>query len=271
MPEAKQQSGGAGDVDRIVRAAREALGLAGYENLKVKSVIRSAGVSVGSFYRRFRGKQDLMLALVADEARRNTRFLTKVTAHGTPPERVLAWVDATAGVGYADGAAARTRWFSSMPADIRRLMNSMIEQDGTTDTAEPLRRAIADGIASGEFPRAEARRDSLSIRALCAAAGTDQAGWFGDNREEVVSHVARFVMAALTNPLARMPLPDSELPRADSELPRADSELPRADSELPRADSELPRADSELPRADSEPPRADSGPSLGRAAPSANP
>ena len=59
---------------------------------------------------------DLMLALVADEARRNTRFLTKVTAHGTPPERVLAWVDATAGVGFAEGAAARTRWFSSMPA-----------------------------------------------------------------------------------------------------------------------------------------------------------
>jgi AcrR family transcriptional regulator len=139
MPEATQQSGGAAEVDRIVRAAREALGRAGYENLKVKSVIRSAGVSVGSFYRRFRGKQDLMLALVADEARRNTRFLTKVTADGTPPERVLAWVD------------------------------------------------------------------SLSIRALCAVAGTDQAGWFGDSREEVVTHVARFVMAALTNPVPRMP------------------------------------------------------------------
>jgi AcrR family transcriptional regulator len=209
MPEAKQQSGSAAEVDRIVRAAREALGRAGYENLKVKSVIRSAGVSVGSFYRRFRGKQDLMLALVADEARRNTRFLTKVTSHGTPPERVLAWVDATAGVGFAEGAAARTRWFSSMPADVRRLLNGMIEQDATTDTAEPLRRAIEDGINSGEFPHAEARRDAVSIRTLCATAGTDQAGWFGVNREEVVSHVTRFVMAALTNPLPRMPpLPD---------------------------------------------------------------
>jgi AcrR family transcriptional regulator len=207
MPEAKQrqQDASAGEVDRIVRAAREALGRAGYENLKVKSVIRSAGVSVGSFYRRFRGKQDLMLALVADEARRNTRFLTKVTAHGTAPERVLAWVDATAGVGFAEGAGARTRWFSSMPADIRRLLNGMIEQDSTTDTAEPLRRAIADGITSGDFPHAEARRDALSIRALSAVAGTDQAGWFGDTREEVVTHVARFVMAALTNPLPRMP------------------------------------------------------------------
>jgi AcrR family transcriptional regulator len=205
MPESQQQSGRAGEVERIVGAAREALGRAGYENLKVKSVIRSAGVSVGSFYRRFKGKQDLMLALVADEARRNTRFRSRVTAHGTPAQRVLAWVDATAGIGFADGAGARTRWFSSMPADIRRLLNGMIELDGSTDTAEPLRRAIMDGIASGEFPQAEAKRDAVSIRALCGTAGTDQAGWFGDTREEVVTHVARFVMAALTNPLPRMP------------------------------------------------------------------
>src|ERR1700730_3080861 len=170
MSAVKDQGRGAADLDRIVRAAREALGRAGYENLKVKSVIRSAGVSVGSFYRRFRGKHDLILALVADEARRNTRFLTAATAHGTPAERVLAWVDAAAGVGFEDPAGARVRWFTSMPSEVRRQIADIIKHDGTTDTAAPLRRAIVDGIASGEFPNADAEQDALSIRAVCTAA-----------------------------------------------------------------------------------------------------
>ncbi len=95
------------------------------------------------------------------------------------------------------------RWFSSMPSEVRRQIHVIMQQDGTTDTAEPLRRAIAAGIASGEFPNADAAQDALSIRALCAAAASDEAGWFGDNRGEVVAHVASFVMAALTNPRSR--------------------------------------------------------------------
>lgn len=205
MSAARSEDGPSGEVDRIVRAARQALQRAGYENLKVKAVSRSAEVSVGSFYRRFRGKQDLMLALLTDEARRNTRFLTAVTAHGTPTQRLLAWVNATAGVGFEDRAGARTRWFTSTPSDIRRLMRGVIQQDVTTDTFEPLRRAIVAGIVSGEFPQADAERDSLLIGAVCAAAARDEAGWFGDTREEVVTCVASFVMAALNNPRPRTP------------------------------------------------------------------
>jgi AcrR family transcriptional regulator len=198
-----EQNGESGDVDRIVKAAREALGRAGYENLKVKSVIRSAGVSVGSFYRRFRGKQDLMLALLADEAHRNTLYLTEVTAHGTPPERVLAWVDAAAGIGFADRAGARMRWFTSLPSEVRRQTPRAMEPGGASDTANPLRRAIADGIASGDFPNADPNQDAESIRGLCSVAARDESGSFGDNRSDVVAHVTRFIMAALTNPQAR--------------------------------------------------------------------
>jgi len=208
MSPENEQSGDSGDVDRIVKAAREALGRAGYENLKVKSVIRSAGVSVGSFYRRFRGKQDLMLALLADEARRNTLYLTEVTAHGTPPERVLAWVDAAAGIGFADRAGARMRWFTSLPSEVRRQTAKVIEPGGATDTANPLRRALADGIKSGDFPHADPDQDAESIRGLCSVAARDESGWFGDNRTDVVGHVARFVMAALTNPRPRSAHPE---------------------------------------------------------------
>jgi AcrR family transcriptional regulator len=204
MSPGTDQNGESGDVDRIVKAAREALGRAGYENLKVKSVIRSAGVSVGSFYRRFRGKQDLMVALVADEARRNTSFLSEVTAQGTPAERVLAWVDAAAGIGFAERGGPRVRWFSSMPAEVRRQVYGVIHQDSTRDTAAPLRRAIKDGIISGDFPHADPDRDAQSIRSVCAVAAQDE-GWFGANREDVVDHVATFIMAALTNPRPRMP------------------------------------------------------------------
>jgi AcrR family transcriptional regulator len=204
MSGADEQGGDAGDVDRILKAAREALRRAGYENMKVKSVIRNAGVSVGGFYRRFSGKDELMLALLTEEARRNTRFLNTVTAEGTPAERVLAWVDATAGVGFKERAGARTRWFTSMPSEVRKQLHPIAQQDPDADMNDPLHRAIADGIASGDFPHADADSDTISVSGLCIAAA-QTTGWFGGDREAVVGNVARFVLAALTNPLPRTP------------------------------------------------------------------
>jgi AcrR family transcriptional regulator len=213
MSAADERGESAGDVDRILKAAWEALRRAGYENMKVKSVIRNAGFSVGSFYRRFSGKQELMLALLTEEARRNTRFLAMGTAKGTPGERVLAWVDMAAGIGFKDRAGARMRWFTSMPSEIRQQLYPIFQRDPSADTAEPLRRAITDGIASGDFPHADTECDAISIRGLCAAAAQDSVGWFGDDREQVVGNVAKFVLAALTNPRPRT-LPRSPTDRS---------------------------------------------------------
>jgi AcrR family transcriptional regulator len=209
MSAADEPGRGEPDVERILTAAWEALRRAGYENMKVQSVIRSAGVSVGSFYRRFSDKQQLMLALLTEEARRNTRFLNMVTATGSPQDRVLAWVDAAAGIGFNDRAGPRTRWFSSMPAEIRKRLYPILQQDPSADTAEPLRRALADGIASGEFPNADTEGDAVAIRGLCSAASQDPAQWFGADRDEVVTNVATFVLAALTNPRPRAHLPSA--------------------------------------------------------------
>jgi AcrR family transcriptional regulator len=191
------------DVRRILDAAWAALSRAGYENLKVQSVIRSAGVSTGSFYRRFSGKDELLLALITEEARRNTRSLDERTRSGDPVVRVRAWVAAAAGMGFSERAQARTRWFSGLPLEILQRLVALAETDPTADTGASLRRAISDGIGSGVFPHAQPTSDAAAIQAVSNRVATGDTRLFGQNREEILTNLHRFVLAALTNPNPR--------------------------------------------------------------------
>jgi AcrR family transcriptional regulator len=53
---------------RLIRAAWECAGRRGYRDLTVDHVCEQAGVSKGAFYVYFSGKQELLLALLADDA-----------------------------------------------------------------------------------------------------------------------------------------------------------------------------------------------------------
>lgn len=191
------------DVRRILEAAWTALSRSGYENLKIQSVIRSAGVSTGSFYRRFSGKKELALALITEEARRNTRSLEMRTAVGTPPERVLAWVAASAGMAFHERGQARIRWFSALPLEILQELLALAENDPSADTGAPLRHAITDGVASGDFPHARPESDTAAIQGVSNLVAIGTAGQFGGSQEEILTNVSSFVLAALTNPRPR--------------------------------------------------------------------
>jgi AcrR family transcriptional regulator len=158
---------------------------------------------MGSFYRRFSGKQDLLQAMLAEEARRNTAVLAARTASGSPADRVLAWIDALVGTGFDERFGARTRWFTSMPAEVRRQHSERARQDPSIDIGAPLRQAIGDGVARGDFPHADPARDAAAIQALCGTLGSGDTRAFGADRAEVVRNVGQFVLAALTNPSTR--------------------------------------------------------------------
>ena len=50
--------------DRILRCATDEFALNGYENANVSAIAKAAGISVGSIYKYFEGKQDLFLTVV---------------------------------------------------------------------------------------------------------------------------------------------------------------------------------------------------------------
>jgi AcrR family transcriptional regulator len=204
------------DRDRILAAAWDVLGRTSYENLKVQAVIRIAGVSTGSFYRHFGGKQDLVAELLLAELRRATSLLEELTNSGPPEARVRAWIDGVVSLAYGRHAGPRARWFTSLPQDVMALI---ADRPRECRSATPLEAAIADGVATGAFPDADPHRDALMVECLCSGLDRGPVDWLATDRAAGVQHVADFVLAALTGArgaTAHAPVSPQSTPEATS-------------------------------------------------------
>jgi AcrR family transcriptional regulator len=91
---------------KFVEAAKVRAAEVGYRNLTIDDVCRVAGVSKGSFYVHFRSKEDLLIALLDDDAARVDRHLHQSKVNGVDGvRRFLARAIRDA----QDGAAAQMR------------------------------------------------------------------------------------------------------------------------------------------------------------------
>ncbi|HKH26000.1 MAG TPA: TetR/AcrR family transcriptional regulator [Acidimicrobiia bacterium] len=194
-------SGGQGSVDEVeqlLAAAEKLLATGGYEGLRVDDVLHEAGLSTRAFYRHFRGKSELFLALFDREAAlAGDRLRRKVASVRTPAAKVEAWVAATLALAYDGRLARRTRVFlverqviaAAFPEDVIRCVRQQLA---------PLEAAIDDGRSSGAFPAAEPTRDALAIHHLCSGLMTDKLLGTGTlGRDDAVALATRFALATL--------------------------------------------------------------------------
>lgn len=80
----------------------------GYQSLRVEDLIALAGVARGAFYEQFRGRDDLLLATVAEIGALGLRDAETAFKRGGSPEvRIRATVEALVGFAVAQPAAAR--------------------------------------------------------------------------------------------------------------------------------------------------------------------
>lgn len=81
---------------RIVETAVELAERGGFEAVRLRDVASHAGVALGTLYRRFRSKEDLLLAALELEVADHERRLERDPPAGdTPLERVTAFFDVT--------------------------------------------------------------------------------------------------------------------------------------------------------------------------------
>jgi AcrR family transcriptional regulator len=73
---------------RMVEAARSLMWEASGTGFTVNQVVATAGSSLKSFYRCFSSKDELLVALFADDARRGAEALDAMVARRPPPERL---------------------------------------------------------------------------------------------------------------------------------------------------------------------------------------
>ena len=190
--------------DLILKTAWEVLEIAGYESLKIRLVLRRSGLSTHAFYRHFKTKDDLLVALLQQELSRALSLLTELTADGTPLERVRAWVDAVVSLAYGRNAGPRAKMITLLTATLpEHLRQSFLEASPDRYSASvPLQAAIEDGVASGDFRSVDPARDAQLILALCNRITEGRPAWLPLDRAEGVAVIVDFAVRGLQGPSA---------------------------------------------------------------------
>jgi AcrR family transcriptional regulator len=187
------------EVARLLDAAEAAMAEQGYAGLRVDDVLDAAGLSTRAFYRHFRGKSELFLALFDREmTRAQQRLRAKLAAARAPEAKVEAWAGAMLALAYDGRLARRTRLFlverqviaREFPDEIARCIRLMLE---------PLEAAIKEGRDTGAFPNADPSRDALAIHHLCNGLMTDRLLGIGGGltRDDAVSLATRFALTTM--------------------------------------------------------------------------
>lgn len=135
---------------QILTAATELMQEVGYHAMTMQSLAEHAQLSVGLIYQYFGGKEDVLRAVIVDILEQfRARVPEAVAAAGADPTaRLTAGISAFCAVIDAKraGAALAYREIPTLSRPAREVLKDLELQ-----TAQPLREAIRDGIAAGDF------------------------------------------------------------------------------------------------------------------------
>lgn len=148
----------------LLRAARTLMARHGYEKTTIAAITRAANLGFGTFYLYFRGKEDILRALLDDAVQRHITGLAEVARSAPSGAEAIQRVIAR----YVDAAIEH-----------RDLFKIMFEHGG--NRREPLRRvhqalvravedAIARGVRDGELRHVDPALAARAIAAMVPAA-----------------------------------------------------------------------------------------------------
>lgn len=181
---------------RLERAGWVVLRRNGYANAGITDILKEAGLGTRAFYRHFASKDGLLVAMFSENAAITARRLTeRVEAAGSPLDRLRAWIDEMLALGYDERHSEAARLF------ISPTMAGMFDEPGNAaidHMRAPLRTALADGAASGDFPTCDPDTDAATIHAIVWQLFTDALhGRASLCLADARAHVERFALPAL--------------------------------------------------------------------------
>lgn len=162
------------EVQRLVDATYRVVERTGSLDPTVREILRESGLSNQAFYRHFRSKDELLVALLDDGRRRMADYLRhRIAAAPDPAGRVRAWIEGVLAQAGDPVAAARTRPFlahqdrlaEQFPTEQRNSAEAMIG---------PLREVLAEAYGAADAEdvggTASGRRAAGAARSAAAAA-----------------------------------------------------------------------------------------------------
>jgi AcrR family transcriptional regulator len=155
------------EAQRLIRAGGEEIREQGNVAPRVADVVRRAQLSNKAFYRHFKSKEELLLAVLEEGMQqRVAEFEKRMAAASTARGRVEAWIEGVL-VQATDPEEARAA--RPMYVYQARLADNLGDQLWETRERlfRPLVEALRAGFESGELPDIDPERDADAIQYLC--------------------------------------------------------------------------------------------------------
>jgi AcrR family transcriptional regulator len=150
----------------MIEAAYRALSRDTSQPVSVARILDATGLGTRAFYRHFRSKDDLLLAMFRRDSELVTAELEdRVAAAGDPLAALEAWVDQLLSLLYDPRRFRRVQVM--MSAEVRRVPGYGLEQKTVFDAQRAVLAAILErGRGDGTFPQAKALPDARAIQAI---------------------------------------------------------------------------------------------------------
>ena len=154
------------EVQRLLQAGLDEMRERQCVEPRVADIVRRAGLSNKTFYRHFRSRDELLLAILEQGLRvQFTKLEERMAQAGSARDRIRCWIWEVLGRALDPEAAATTRPLLVHQA---RLLESVGEEAwGCVERLKvPLRAAIAEAMESGELEEADVESDTEAVYEL---------------------------------------------------------------------------------------------------------
>jgi AcrR family transcriptional regulator len=191
---AGRQATYAEELQRIVDAAYRVIERTGTVDPTLREILRESGLSTQAFYRYFDSKDELLLVLLDQGARRLLGSLTHRMEQASGPEaRVRAWIEGVLAQASDAGAAGRTRPFVANEARLAEQFPA--EQQASVDLLTAL--LVPSITELNGHRRADARRDADAVYHLAFGALRRHLTRGTRPTRAEVDHLARFALSGI--------------------------------------------------------------------------
>lgn len=181
----------------LIAVARQILLNKNGSGFTLNEVLEESGLGTRAFYRHFASKDEVALAVFAEEAEREAKRLnSRMRDASNPIEGVMAWIDARLELGFDQRLAASLRPLTEEAVRASRQFPRQLEP-AFNRTLEPLIEQLARGLTTGVFKGIEPVGDAKAIHHVVS--GVVEQRWMGFPlpRRETRGQVMRFCLSAL--------------------------------------------------------------------------
>jgi len=176
----RQRAAYAREAGRLVQATLRLIRERGVLDPSVAAIVRGAGLSNQAFYRHFRTKHELLVAVLDEGIRLLAAYLEqRMAAAATPLEQVEAWLRGMLEQALHPRGAAATRPFAVQRGELAVHYPEEVARSEQQLTG-PLRRALEAARSSGALPQVDPQRDGEALYHLAL-------GWMEARLEEPAS------------------------------------------------------------------------------------